>query len=118
MHREKTDRLKALLGSWRERRGTPSVESRGSVSTRDCVIEDLIVISDTGQRIPALLCLPPKTKQPGPALLYAHAHGNQHHIGRRELVEGRPALEDPPYGPVLASRGYRVLCLDLSLIHI
>lgn len=50
---------------------------------------------------------------PFPAVLYCHAHGNAYGIGRRELLDGRPALPSGPYGPVLAARGIASLCIDL-----
>lgn len=46
-------------------------------------------------------------------MLYAHAHGNRHDIGRRELADGHPAVADPPYGPTLARRGFIVLCVEM-----
>lgn len=49
---------------------------------------------------------------PGPAILYAHAHGGRYDIGALELTEGRAALLDAP-GPVLAREGYVTLCIDM-----
>lgn len=49
---------------------------------------------------------------PGPAILYAHAHGSRWDIGASELTDGRPALLDPP-GPALAREGYVVLSIDM-----
>lgn len=49
---------------------------------------------------------------PGPAILYAHAHGGRYDIGASELTEGRAALLDAP-GPVLAREGYVTLCIDM-----
>lgn len=46
-------------------------------------------------------------------MLYCHAHGNRHDIGRQELLDGRPALLDPPYGLLLAQRGFVTLCLEM-----
>lgn len=50
--------------------------------------------------------------KPGPAILYAHAHGARWDIGASELAEGRPALIDAP-GPVLAREGYVALSIDM-----
>src|SRR5690606_25360372 len=33
-------------------------------------------------------------------------------LGKDELLNGRPALQQPPYGPVLAEVGYAALCID------
>jgi hypothetical protein len=38
--------------------------------------------------------------------------GNRYQIGAREILDGRPSLPGP-IGPVLAARGYAVLCLDM-----
>jgi dienelactone hydrolase len=50
---------------------------------------------------------------PCPALLYCHAHGNAYAIGKDEVIDGRPALSDPPLGLHLARQGFVVLCPDL-----
>lgn len=62
--------------------------------------------------VPGTLLCPAEAGSRHAAVLYCHAHGNRHDIGRRELLEGRPALPSP-YGPVLASAGYVVLCVDM-----
>ena len=62
--------------------------------------------------IPGTLLCPAGTERRHAAVLYCHAHGNRHDIGRRELLEGRPALSSP-YGPVLAAAGFVVLCIDM-----
>ncbi|MEO1678711.1 MAG: hypothetical protein AAFU80_11200 [Pseudomonadota bacterium] len=54
------------------------------------------------------------TAQPGdPALLYCHAHGNAYGIGKSEVLEGRPALLDPPLAKVIARAGWTVFCADM-----
>jgi len=59
--------------------------------------------------IPATLLIP---ANPRGAVLYCHAHGNRPDIGRKELLDGRPALLSPP-GPWLTKAGFAVLCLDM-----
>jgi len=54
----------------------------------------------------------PAGEGPYPAVLVIHAHGNRYDIGAGELLQGRPALQDP-LGPLLASRGIAALCLDM-----
>ena len=114
MDRERADRLKALLGSWRDSRGPISAVVTGSTVANGVVIEDLSLKSDDDTLIPALLCRPQSTGSRQPAVLYAHAHGHNYGIGRRELVDGRPAVAEPAYGPLLAARGYVALCLDMA----
>ncbi|MEO1020785.1 MAG: alpha/beta hydrolase, partial [Pseudomonadota bacterium] len=47
-----------------------------------------------------------------PLVLYAHAHGGRYEIGKSEILEGRPALQQPPLGTALAEAGYNVVCWD------
>jgi dienelactone hydrolase len=49
-----------------------------------------------------------------PSIIYCHAHGNNYAIGSSELIHGRRALLDPPYGPVLARQGIVACAIDLS----
>ncbi len=71
-----------------------------------------IHIETVAGTIPGTLLCPLERIHPGSAVLYCHAHGNRHDIGRRELLEGRPALE-APYGPALAASGHTVLSIDM-----
>ncbi|RYH11611.1 S9 family peptidase [Tropicimonas sp. IMCC6043] len=72
-------------------------------------------LSAGSRRLPALLLTPdgPPSDKGFPSILYCHAHGNRYDIGKSELVDGRPALLDPPLGPVLARAGFAVLCVDM-----
>jgi len=63
------------------------------------------------QDVPALL-LRPRDGTPRGVVLYCHAHGNRFDTGKDELLHGRPALQTPPYGEVLASRGWAALAID------
>ncbi len=45
-------------------------------------------------------------------MLYNHAHGNNFAVGKDELLQGRPALQPPPYGEVLPALGLAVLAID------
>ena len=67
-----------------------------------------------GTEIRGLLTRPAGKTKPGPAILYAHAHGARYDIGASELIDGRPALLDAP-GPVLALEGYVALCIDMPV---
>jgi dienelactone hydrolase len=63
------------------------------------------------QAVPALL-LRPHDRMPRGVVLYCHAHGNRFELGKDELLNGRPALQSPPYGDVLGARGWAVLAID------
>lgn len=63
------------------------------------------------QPVPALL-LRPRDAAPRGVVLYCHAHGHRFEVGKDELLIGRPALQSPPYGELLAARGWAVLAID------
>lgn len=67
---------------------------------------------DAGEPVPALLVRPPAGMPLRGVVLYCHAHGRRFEMGADELVQGRPALQAPPYGPVLAARGWAALAID------
>jgi dienelactone hydrolase len=103
------ERLKSLL-----RVTEPSLELvTSSVENHDdYTIERLRFRLPGGTDIRGLLTRPTSNTKPGPAILYAHAHGGRYDIGASELLKGRPALLDAP-GPVLAREGYVTLCIDM-----
>jgi dienelactone hydrolase len=63
------------------------------------------------QDVPALL-LKPSERPPRGVVLYCHAQRNRFEIGKDELLQGRPALQSPPYGAVLAAQGWAALAID------
>jgi dienelactone hydrolase len=58
------------------------------------------------------LLTPPQTGRPCPAVLYCHAHGGDHALGRQELTAGARWLAAPP-APDLLAAGWAVLCIDM-----
>lgn len=88
------------------------VRARGDAVDHGLYLQEELLLIQQAGRIPATR-LRPKTAGPHPAILYCHAHGNAWHVGRSELLEGRPALASEPYGPALAEAGYIVICLDM-----
>ncbi len=100
-----------LLGPrpWRE---TGVVGERQAREERDnAIIEHWRLHLNAEQPVPALL-LRPRGVSPRGVVLYCHAHGNRFDTGKDELLVGRPALQSPPYGDVLAARGWAVLAID------
>jgi len=87
-------------------------ETIRSASTDGQVVEEIRLTTRIGE-MPGTICRP-DGPGPFPAVLYCHAHGNRYDIGRRELLDGRPALQDPTYGPLLAARGYLVFSIDVA----
>jgi dienelactone hydrolase len=75
--------------------------------------ERLALRSRAGAKSRAFLTGPSGDWRGLPAIIYCHAHGNRYAIGAAELIEGRPALIDPPYGETLAAAGIVALAIDL-----
>ena len=63
------------------------------------------------EAVPILVILP-EGEGPFPVVLYNHAHGGHYEHGKEELLTGRPAILDPPYGGVLAARGIASVGID------
>lgn len=74
-------------------------------------VEHWTLTLNTLEPVPALL-LRPRNSAPRGLVLYCHAHGNRFERGKDELLLGRPALANPPYGDVLPAMGYAVLAID------
>lgn len=103
-------RLKALLAF--EELTLTLTDSK--IEIRDGYIrERLTFLSSDGVEIRGFLTRPSAGfTARGPAIVYAHAHGARWDIGASELIDGRPALLDPP-GSALAREGYVTLCIDM-----
>ncbi|MCY6382699.1 alpha/beta hydrolase family protein [Hoeflea prorocentri] len=106
------DTLWSLLGYDR-----PPVKGGEVVVEEDYRLRDLTVqkvgISDGRRMVPTVVLLPRAAARRGSVLIYCHAHGHRHDIGKAECLEGRPALLDPPLGVALAEAGHIVVCPDM-----
>ena len=103
--------LKRLLGPLPVRDGAPSGELIGARDFAFARIEHWRVALNGEEPVPALLLLPLDVEPRG-LVLYCHAHGNRFEVGKDELLQGRPALQRPPYGEVLPALGWAVLAID------
>ncbi len=63
------------------------------------------------EHVPALFVKPSTGSGPFPTVLYNHAHGGGHTIGKRELIVQRDGIQGP-YGIELAKRGIASICID------
>lgn len=88
----------------------PAVPVESTEERQDGYVVERLVL-DLGTPVQGVLTRP-LTPGPHPAVLYCHAHGGQHAIGRHELLDGRGGLVGA-YGPVLARAGFVTLCIDL-----
>ena len=106
------EELYGLLGEL-PARDRPIVAER--VAEEHCgayVLEKLVLDLGGVERVPAYFTRPAGSDGPFPAVLYNHAHGGNYELGKDELIRGRPAVQQPPYADVLASRGWAALCID------
>jgi len=76
------------------------------------VLEKLVLDLNGIEPVPAVFVRPKGGAGPWPAVLYNHAHGGDYAIGKDELLDGRDALQKPPYAEALAQNGYAALCID------
>ncbi len=84
-----------------------------SETQQDGYVVERLLLDLTGlQDVPALFVRPAHLNGRVPAVLYNHAHGNNYELGKAELLSGRPALQQPPFGIELTRRGYCALCID------
>ena len=102
-------RLRALLGDLPVR-APPSGTLRNSCKGGDASIEDWRLDLNDAVDVPATVVTP--LQSPRAIVLYCHAHGNNFTIGRSELLHGRPALAQPPYGGCLPRLGFAAIAID------
>jgi len=108
---QRREDLWRLLGPRRWRQGGVAGERQGREERDNAVIEHWRLHLNPDQPVPALLLRPRDAALRG-VVLYCHAHGNRFDTGKDELLVGRPALQSPPYGETLTSRGWAVLAID------
>ena len=100
-----------LLGPRPMLDGAPSGTLIKTEVTEFARVEQWTLSLNSEEPVLALL-LHPLHEPPRGIVLYCHAHGNRHDMGKAELLKGRPALQSPPYGEVLPAMGYAVLAID------
>ena len=110
-----TGRRRADL--WRLLRLHPALAMQPAgtqISTRATAlahVENWTLAVNSEEPVPALL-LRPLNQAPCGLVLCCHAHGNRFEVGKDELLLGRPALQKPRDGEVLARLGSAVLAID------
>jgi dienelactone hydrolase len=107
-------RLYELLGKLPERHSPMSVRQVAVETRENYRLERLFIECNEREGIPALFLSPvEESRTPRPVILYNHASGDDFELGKSEILIGRGALQDPPYGEVLVAAGYSVLCMDM-----
>lgn len=105
--------LRALLGQFSDVRFDIAEEAALPDRPSSMRAARLRLRDDHGREVRGFLTGPTGEWRGLPAVLYCHAHGNRYAIGASELLEGRPAIIDPPYGEALAANGLVALCIDM-----
>lgn len=105
------DRLYSLLGDLPPRDRPISAQLVSEEDRGGYVLEKLTLDLNGVEPVPAFFAKP-KGGGRRPTILYHHAHGGNYALGKRELIEGRSALQQPPYAEVLTAMGMNVLCAD------
>jgi hypothetical protein len=90
-------RLLALLGDLPPRDRVPEGQRLHVAMRDDAIVERWSLDLNGRERVPALLVSPPYPRR---RALLPHAHGHRFHLGKEELVAGRP-LASPPYADAL-----------------
>lgn len=76
------------------------------------VLETLLLDLNGIEPVPAYFARPVGEVRAAPTVLYHHAHGGNYELGKDEFINGRSALQSPPYARALTDMGYCALCID------
>lgn len=104
--------LLGLLGDLPARDRPISVETVSLTERDGYLLESLVLDLNGIEPVPAWFVRPVEVDGPVPVALYHHAHGGDYMLGKDELVQGRSALQAPPYAQLLTGMGYAALCID------
>jgi len=104
--------LYRLLGDLPPRRRKIRAEIISVEERPTYILEKLVLDVNGMEPVPAYFVRPKHLASKAPAILYNHAHGGAYKLGKDELIDGREALQKPPYAELLTSMGYCALCMD------
>jgi hypothetical protein len=104
--------LYGLLGILPDRNRPIAAEKLWEQEREHDILEKLVLDLNGEEPVPAYFLRPKQLTGKAPAILYNHAHGGKYQIGKEEVLSGRAALQNPPYGEVLTKMGCSVLCMD------
>lgn len=110
--RERRNLLYQLLGELPDRHRPIAVEKVSEDERDGYILEKLELDLNGIEPVPAYFARPKEVDGPAPAVLYNHAHGGDYKLGKQEFIEGRKALQEPPYAKVITDRGWAGLCVD------
>jgi len=104
--------LYALLGDLPDRERPIAVDLIKTEEMNDYQLDTLRLDLNGIEPVPAYFVKPLDAQGKLPAVLYNHAHGGNWVLGKDELIQGRSALQTPPYAEALTAAGYCALCID------
>ena len=104
--------LYGLLGDLPDRNRPATAEKIGEENRDGYILERLMLDLNGLEAVPAWLVRPSRPAGQVPAILFNHSHGGGYTIGKKEFLEGREYLSDPPYAEVVGRRGWVGLCID------
>ena len=105
-------RLYDLLGPLPPRERPVSAEVVWTREEPHYQIQYLMLDLNGLEPVPAYYVGPTDSAPPYPVVLYNHAHGGDYVLGKDELLQGRDALQSPPYAEALTSQGACARCID------
>ena len=103
--------LYALLGDLPPRDRAVGAELVSREERESYVLETLTLDLNDSEPVPAYF-VKPKGEGEWPVVLFNHSHGGGFDIGKKEFLNGREYLSDPPYAEELARRGIAGLAVD------
>jgi hypothetical protein len=105
-------KLLSLMGDLPDR-DRPITAHTINTEERDGYLLETLSLDLNGiEPVPAYFVRPLDASGPLPVVLYNHAHGGDYVLGKDELIDGRSALQNPPYARALTEKGYAALCID------
>jgi hypothetical protein len=110
--RRKRELLYGLLGDLPERDRPVQARTVSEEEHDGYVLEKLELDLNGIEPVPAFLAKPKGLKGRVPAVLFNHSHGGGYTIGKKEFIEGRSYLQQPPYAKVITDLGWVGLCID------
>ncbi|NLV73542.1 MAG: alpha/beta hydrolase [Chloroflexi bacterium] len=111
-HQVRRRELYELLGDLPPRERPIGAELVSAGEHNGYWLEKLVLDLNGIEPVPAYFVRPIEAREPLATVLYHHAHGGNYILGKDELLDGRAALQSPPYAQALTQAGYAALCID------
>jgi len=110
--RRRRAELYGLLGKLPAREGAVQVEVDSVTELPYGVLEKLRLSLNDEETVPAYFIKPHGASGKLPLVVYNHSHGGFYPVGKDEVLQGAPYLDQPPYAEALCREGYAVLAID------